>query len=109
MELISLSLIYMAKALRNLCVWWNLLKVQVRGTVKQASSLGDGHVGEYGSGAGMGRASQDTPSRVLPLGNRAQLCWELQGRGMSLCCHQQRWGGGDQGTHPSAPVSNGQH
>lgn len=30
MELISLSLIYMAKALRNLCVWWNLLKVQVR-------------------------------------------------------------------------------
>ena len=42
--------------------------------MKQASSLGDGHVGEYGSGAGMGRASQDTPSRVLPLGNGAQLC-----------------------------------
>lgn len=33
MELISLSLIYMAKALRNLCVWWNLLKVQVREAV----------------------------------------------------------------------------
>ena len=78
-------------------------------TVRQASSLGDGHVGEYGSGTGMGRASQDTPSRVLPLGSRAQPCWELQGRGISPSCHQQRWGGGHRGTHPSAPVSNGQH
>lgn len=25
---------------------------------------GDGHVGEYGSDAGMGRTSQDTPSRM---------------------------------------------